>query len=223
VSSITGAENDFAVRHFLNAIIGFFAILFAALVVRLFSGWLPAIITMLALICSPSFFGHCFNNPKDIPFATGFIMALYYILKLMNEMPKGKHQTKVMLAIAMGFALSIRAGGLMLFGFMGMAFFFHWLIQRNKKADIFKATKPYLISFVVILVAGYFIGIAMWPYALRQPLTGALTALKEFEKFSYLTYYELFEGTANAKSWWVWTVIPTGLRALTSCLVWVAA
>ncbi len=203
VSAVIGAENDFAVRHFINAIVGFFAILFAALVVRLFSGWLPAIITLLALVCSPSFFGHCFNNPKDIPFATGFIMALYYILKLMNELPKGKHQTKVMLAIAMGFALSIRAGGLMLFGFMGMAFFFHWLLMRNKKADFFKSIQSYLMSFVVILVAGYFIGIIMWPYALRQPLTGALTALKEFEKFSYLTYYELFEGTRQyIKPWY---------------------
>lgn len=194
VNSIIGAENDFKARHFLNAIIGFLSILFAALTVRLFSGWLPAILTLLAMLCSPSFFGHCFNNPKDIPFATGFIMALYYMLKMILELPRAKHQTKVMLAISIGFAISIRAGGLMLFGFAGLAIGLHWLFNRSKKTDLIKSLKPHFTTFVIVLVAGYVIGILMWPYALRQPLTGAVKALREFEKFSYLTYYELFEG-----------------------------
>ncbi len=195
VNSIIGAENDFNTRHLVNALVGFFCILFAALTVRLFSGWLPALITLIALVCSPSFFGHCFNNPKDIPFAAGYIMALYYLMKLLKELPNAGHQTKVLLAIAIGFAISIRAGGLLLLGFLGMAYFLHWFFFRNKKADFSKTIKPYLIGCIIIGIAGYLIGIAMWPYALRQPLTGALTALREFEKFSFLTYYELFEGT----------------------------
>lgn len=194
ISSITGAENDYLVRHFLNSIIGFLSILFAALIVRLFSGWLPALLTLLVLACSPSFFGHCFNNPKDIPFAAGYIMALYYLLRLMKEFPNPGHQTKVLLAIAIGFALSIRAGGLLLFGILGLAFLMHWLLFSNRKSGLAGSLKPYLIQGLIVAVAGYCIGIAMWPYALRQPLTGAITALKEFEKFSYLTYYELFEG-----------------------------
>src|SRR5690606_3873283 len=132
INSVFGISNEFATRHLINAIVGFFAILFAALLVRLFSGWLPAIIALIAIVCSPSFFGHCFNNPKDIPFATGYIMALYYLLKMMKEMPNAKHQTKVMLAISIGFALSIRAGGLLLFGFLLMGLGLQWLLFRNK-------------------------------------------------------------------------------------------
>lgn len=194
VNSLIGAENDYHVRHLVNALTGFLCILFAALTVRLFAGWMPALLTLIAMACSPSFFGHCFNNPKDIPFAAGYIMAMYYMLKMMREMPSPVHQTKVMLALAIGFALSIRAGGLLLFGILGLALGLHWLFFRNKKAGLAQSTKPYIAALLVTGIAGYCIGIAMWPYALRQPLTGAITALREFEKFSYLTYYELFEG-----------------------------
>jgi tetratricopeptide (TPR) repeat protein len=195
VNSIISSENDFLVRHFVNALVGFLTILFTALVVRAFSGWLPAIIALLALACSPSFFGHAFNNPKDIPFAAGYIMAIYYLVRLLKELPNPRHQTKVMLAIAIGFAISIRAGGLLLIGYLGMFMFLHWMITLPKKAKMLETMKPYFWSFLVIAVSGYLIGIVMWPYALRQPLTGAIKALQEFEKFSYLTYYELFEGT----------------------------
>jgi len=98
------------------------------------------------------------------------------------------------LAIAIGFAISIRAGGLLLLGYLGLFIALHWLIFRNKKIKLIEGIKPYFWPFALVAVTGYLIGIIMWPYALRQPLTGALTALREFEKFSYLTYYELFEG-----------------------------
>jgi tetratricopeptide (TPR) repeat protein len=202
INSVTGAENDFKARHFVNAIVGFLTILFTALVVRSFSGWLPAIITLLAMVCSPSFFGHCFNNPKDIPFAAGYIMTIYYLIRLLKQLPRPTHQTKVMLAIAIGFAISIRAGGLLLLGYLAMFMFLHWILNSNKKGKVLDSMKPYFMSFVVIGVAGYIIGILMWPYALRQPLTGAVKALREFEKFSYLTYYELFEGVRQFNKPW---------------------
>ncbi|MCC6818963.1 MAG: glycosyltransferase family 39 protein [Bacteroidia bacterium] len=204
VNDIIGAKNEFATRHFFNSIVGFLCILFAALTVRLFTGWLPALITLLALTCSPSFFGHCFNNPKDIPFAAGYIMAIFYTLRLIKELPNPRHQTKVMLAIAIGFAISIRAGGLLLIFYLALAALFHFIytISENKKVEMGKVFWKYFKTFGLVALAGYIIGIIMWPYALRQPLTGAIKALREFEKFSYLTYYELFEGTRQyIKPW----------------------
>lgn len=202
INDVFDIKNEYATRHFLNAIVGFFAILFTALIVRLFTGWLPALIALLAMLCSPSFFGHCFNNPKDIPFAAGYIMALYYLLKLIKELPDAKHQTKVMLAIAIGFAISIRAGGLLLLIYLGLAFAIHFaLLKKNSGKQ--KSFKAYFLHFIVVAVGGYLIGIMMWPYALRQPLTGAIKAVREFEKFGFLTYYELFEGTRQyIKPWY---------------------
>lgn len=192
VNSIFSIENEYATRHFLNAIVGFLCILFTALTVRLLAGWLPAIIAMLVMVCSPSFFGHCFNNPKDIPFATGYIMAVYYLLKLLFELPKARHQTKVMLAVAIGFAISIRVQGVLPIAYLCMMLGAYFLMSKVKEKT--KLLKKLAIMAVVIIAGGYFLGILLWPYALRNPLSAPFKALSEFANFSYLTYYELFEG-----------------------------
>lgn len=183
---------EFIVRHLINTLTGFLAILFTALLVRRFSGWLPAILTLIAMVCSPSFFGHSFNNPKDIPFAAGYIMSLYYLIRLLRELPAPGHQTKIMLALAIGFTISIRVQGVLplvfLLFFMGL----HWLLNYAGKKD--SKLTVYLKAGLVVGISGYILGILFWPYALRDPLSGPLKALAEFDKFSYLTYYELFDG-----------------------------
>ena len=203
VNSIIGAENEYKARHFLNMITGFLTILFTALTVRLLSGWLPALITLLAMVCSPSFFGHCFNNPKDIPFAAGYIMAIYYLLKLLKELPNARHQTKVMLAASIAFAISIRANGVLLYAYLGLFMLVHWLITRNKKQKLADSLKPYVFTGLVVTIASYIGGIALWPFALRAPITNVYKAVTEFSSFSYLTYYELFEGVRQyIKPWY---------------------
>lgn len=200
VNSIFDIKNEYATRHFLNALVGFLCILFTSLIVRRLAGWLPAIITLLAMVCSPSFFGHSFNNPKDIPFACGYIMAIYYLIKLLLELPNARHQTKVMLALAIGFAISIRVQGILPIAYLFMFVGLYWLIYQYKSKN--KQVLKYLKLTFLIAVFGYIIGIIFWPYALRAPLTAPFTALKEFEKFSYLTYYELFEGVRIFQKPW---------------------
>lgn len=200
IYSYKQGKQEFSVRHFLNALVGFLAILFTALIVRRLSGWLPAIIALLAMVCSPSFFGHCFNNPKDIPFAAGYIMAVYYIIKLLLELPKAKTQTKAMLALSIGFAISIRVQGvlpiLFLIAFVGLYWLFNHLNSKNKQV------LHYIKMIFGISIVAYIIGIILWPYALRNPFSGPFTALKEFEKFGFLTYYELFEGVRIYQKPW---------------------
>jgi asparagine N-glycosylation enzyme membrane subunit Stt3 len=44
------------------------------------AGFFAALFTLLF----PHFYGHAFINPKDIPFAAGFIWSLYYIVKVID-------------------------------------------------------------------------------------------------------------------------------------------
>ncbi len=193
-------ENEYYTRHLLNTITGFLAILFTALLVRIMAGWLPAIVTLLALIASPSFFGHCFNNPKDIPFAAGYIMSIYYLAKVLMEMPRPSTQSKFMLALSIGFAISIRVQGILPLVYTIMFMAMYWWFNKNKWKN-FKI-KQLIKTIAVIGIVGYIIGIALWPYALRSPLTAPFKALKEFENFGFLTYYELFEGVRMYQKPW---------------------
>lgn len=190
VWKVNPAANLYAIRHFLNAIIGFFVLLFTALLARKMMDWRTAIMALFLVYFSPSFFGHAFNNPKDIPFALGFIMGIYYLVRVLKEWPQPRLQSRVLLAVGLGYCLSIRAGGLLLFAIVGLFVGVHWLLSIKKSPSL----KPYLRYGLPVLILGYFLGIMFWPFALRAPLAGPLKALKEFENFSHLAYYELFEG-----------------------------
>jgi tetratricopeptide (TPR) repeat protein len=189
IHSIT-SFNIYSIRRYLNGLIGFLLLLIIGLFAQYLFGWRAALIAILAAFLSPSFYGHFFNNHKDIPFALGYAMTAYYLVILLNELPKPKFQTMFMLALGVGFSLSVRASGLAQFGivfaFMGL----HWLLNAEKGKNLI----PYLSKFAGMALVAYIIGIALWPYALRDPLSGPISAFKEFSNFSSLHYMELFEG-----------------------------
>lgn len=182
--------NIYAIRHSLNSIVGFLVILFTGLLAWRLMDTRAGVLALLIMYFSPSFFGHSFNNPKDIPFALGFIMSVYYLARTLLEFPKPTLQSRLMLAISLGVVLSVRAGGLMSFAFVVLFFRLYWLLNLKQS----NAIKPFLKYGLPILLIGYLLGISIWPYALRDPLNGVLNALRKFENFSDLTYYELFDG-----------------------------
>lgn len=182
--------NPYVIRHLMNALVGFLIVLFTGLLAFRLGGSRAGLLALLIMFFSPSFFGHFFNNPKDIPFALGFIMGIYYLSRVILEWPRPRLQSRVMLAVGIGYCLSIRAGGLLLFAFVVMFLGFIWLMQYKKD----KSIVPFLRYGLPVLIIGYILGIILWPYALRDPIGGVLKALKEFENFGHLTYHELFEG-----------------------------
>lgn len=189
IHSITGFE-IYNVRRYLNGLIGFLLLLIIGLFAQYLFGWRAALLALLAAFLSPSFYGHFFNNHKDIPFALGYAMTAYYLVMLLKELPKPRFQTLFMLALGVGFSLSVRASGLAQFGIVFAFLGLHWLLNGEKG----KRFTPYLMKFAGITVVAYIIGISLWPYALRDPLTGPIQAFKEFSNFSGLHYMELFEG-----------------------------
>ena len=64
-------------RHASSAVLGWAAILCAALLAALIAGWRAGIITLILMFLSPRFVGDSLMNPKDIPFAAGYMMAIY--------------------------------------------------------------------------------------------------------------------------------------------------
>ena len=54
------------------------------------------------LVLTPAFYGHAFNNPKDIPFATLFVVALYYLVLSVSHFPVVPWTLTVKLGAAVG-------------------------------------------------------------------------------------------------------------------------
>lgn len=194
------------VRHLLIAFFGWLAIVFTALLAREIAGWRAGVLTLVLMFVSPRFLGHSFINPKDIPYAAGFAIGLFFLVRLLKNMPNPNWKSVAGLAVGIGMALGTRAGGLLLIAYVGAFAGLHFVIH-NGIAGLAKDVKlviKYITYFGVGIVGGYILGVLTWPAALQAPLSFPLKALTEFEQFS-IGIRLLFEGgniMSDASPWY---------------------
>lgn len=183
------------VRHIWNAIFGWLAILFAGFFVKEIGGWLAGLLAVGFLFLSPRFLGHSLMNPKDIPFAAGYIMSLFFILRVLKELPKPGWKTLAGLAIAIAIGFGIRAGGLLLVAYLGMFAALEFFGSYGFKAAFsqLKLLVNYKLAVLIPAVSGLIIGLLFWPYALVDPFSHVPEALAELEKYG-INIRMLFNG-----------------------------
>ncbi|MDR1021885.1 MAG: phospholipid carrier-dependent glycosyltransferase [Prevotellaceae bacterium] len=198
VEKILHAEDYMTVRHVINAICGWLAMLFASLIAfRVSKQRKAAILVLLLMFFSPRFLGHSFNNLKDLPLATGMIMGLYYIIVFLQDFPKVKKATIAMLAVSIGFAIAVRIGGLLLIAYFGL-FCAVLFIKNYKLSGIW--TKPDSLLFgkmvrwgLIVVVAGYALAMLLWPYGLVSPIEHPKFVLSYMSQFA-VSIRQNFEG-----------------------------
>lgn len=81
---------EYTTRHILNAWAGFLAILFSVKICRRISNARLGFICAWLMFLAPFFLGNAMNNPKDIPFATVYIAAIYYLICFYDKIPDVK-------------------------------------------------------------------------------------------------------------------------------------
>jgi len=190
---------EFETRHLLNALFGFLAMLFAALIALKLANWRAACITMLFIFLTPTFFGHSMNNAKDIPFAAGYIMSIYFLIRMLDRFPEVKFKDILWLAMAIGFTGSNKINGwLILTSYLIFFAFLLWVFQLYKSRNqliAVVALKKMFFPIVLVIIISYIISIAFWPYAYSNIFTRPLESLKTFENVGKLMiHYELFDG-----------------------------
>lgn len=186
----------------LNALIGGFLILFTSLIAVQLSGYQAGILTILFLLLSPRLLGHSLNNLKDIPFALGYLMALYGIIRSIIRYPKIHYSDLIFLALGFGIAFGTRAGGLII---IPLALFFGLLTAineiRGKDLELFTSWWPGIRlagALLLALAIGYLLGILYWPFALENPVKNPIDALQ------MMTHYEVsIRQVFNGQ--WVWS------------------
>jgi len=209
------------VRHWFNALFGWLAMLFVGLFVREVAGWRYGLLALAFVWLSPRFLGHSLMNPKDIPFAMGYAMALYYMLRWLKHMPKYRWGDLAGLAAGIGIALGLRAGGLLLFAYVGLFAGLDFLFKYGLKGLAAKpgiAGKYALIGIAAALVA-FGLALLVWPYAMQSPIEHTREALGAFSKFG-TRIRVLFQGTnimSDQTPWYysiVWIYKTTPIFAL---------
>src|SRR5690606_25823563 len=117
---------EYTTRHILNAWAGFVAIYFSARIVALLTDKRLATLCVWLMFLSPFFLGHAMNNPKDIPFAAAYIMAVYFIIRFFERFPTTNWKDYFWLILSIGIAINVRVAGILLipylFVYVGMIY-----------------------------------------------------------------------------------------------------
>ncbi|RYE23642.1 MAG: tetratricopeptide repeat protein [Sphingobacteriales bacterium] len=196
-------------RHFFNALIGAILMIFTGLLARRLSGkWIIGTLALLFIFFSPRIFGESMNNPKDIPFACGFVIGLYFTIALLQDAPTKLWRNAFGLALGFVLAFGVRAaGGILLIAYVGMFCLLYYFMNKpfreTLKADNNKLFKKAIIALAVAFVVGYIIALLAWPWGLQSPISNPLAALKEMTNRSVILRV-LFDGeywSNNALPW----------------------
>lgn len=227
-NKILHTKNPYTLRHALNAACGWTAMLFCGMLAAIFMGWEAGLIAFLLLLLSPGFFGQMMNNPKDIPFAAGYIAGLYFIVRFILNSPNSKRNFAVFAGVAIACAMNVRVAGMLLLIYTVM-FYGLYRFSYEKFAVLGKLFKPKSAKHLLLLLAvGYFGGVLFWPFGLSNPFTHPLNALSELEKFP-VKIKVLFEGNeimSGQLPWYYplkWISISIPLTVLFASLIYFGA
>lgn len=191
-------ENYMEFRHFWNAIFGWLIFVFVALIARRVTkgSWLWATVAFVLCYFTPRIFGEALNNPKDIPFALGYVMSLYYAMKVFHNFPNYRAWDIAGLTFGIALGISIRIGGLLFIGITGVYMGLKYIESIGLKTFLgFKWTQMriWLSAFVLVSISAYVLGVYVWPYGWKAPLDNPMKALSAFTDFQ-VSLRQLFEG-----------------------------
>ena len=167
----------YEIRHLLVALTGLLAIIAVGRLARRADA--DPLLAQLTLVCLPQFWGHAFNNSKDIPFACAVAWTLLAFARL-AERPSWRRAG--IAGVCAGLALSVRAGGILVFAIAAATVF----ATASRKRDM-------LARLAAAGAIAWVLMIAFWPWAHHDPIGNPLRALREATSFSR-QYEVLFEG-----------------------------
>jgi len=170
-------------NHLVNALFGFLGVIAVYKLGSFLASPLTGFLSALFLILTPRFYGHTFNNPKDIPMAVLSTFVVYYLVRAIPYLPRIPRALFLKLGISLGLALAVRVGAIILVGYIGIAFGL-WIFNRcfldsdsrqNRitfKSDFWKLS----MTFLGVCLIAYFVMLIWWPAAqvrpIKQPLKG---------------------------------------------------
>lgn len=187
-----------ATMHLMNALVGLLGIVGCWKLARWLSGPRTAFFAGLLLVLVPAYYGHMFNNPKDIPFAAAYVWSLYYLVRVMGCLPRVSWHLSVKMGLVAGACMSIRMGGLLLLAYMGLLVAGRLVVAIKQNCGLRELThEAGSMTINFLLPAGliaYVVMCVFWPWAQANPLIRPFQALN-FVTTRSLDYMPvLFEG-----------------------------
>ena len=195
-------------RHLFNALVGLLGIVGMFQLGKRLRSERLGILAATLLFLTPLYFGHMFNNPKDIPFAVAYLWSAVVLIDVLRGFPNLDTGLTWRAGLVFGLTLSTRIGGALVIFYFLILILIKCLINRPSKDDFISLLRQVffvgLISWIVMLSA--------WPFSLVRPFSGPFIALREFSKFNWDSKI-LFKGQWFVANDLPWDYIPHYLFA----------
>ena len=173
-------------HHLINAIAGLLGVVVVYKIGATLGTSSTGLLAAILLLLIPRYYGHAFNNPKDIPFAICYAWSLYHLIRGLSEIPHLSWKRIIFTGLTIGLTLGTRIGGLILFGYLGLfwtlTYFLDAMRTPQKKIAYLKT---YAIQMASIIAIAWIAMLAFWPRAQQEPFTYPFYALRYFSHFTH--------------------------------------
>ena len=182
------------VRHLVNAAFALLLIFTLAFWARDLGGYRAASLLLLLALGSPRLLGHGVMNPKDIPFAAGYTVAIYFLFRLLRSLPQPRPVDIAGFVLGAALATGQRVGGLLVIAYAGLFMGIDFLFRYGLKGLIdYKQVGRYALYWGGSSLLAFGLALLVWPYAMQSPIKHTLEALEVFSNYS-VRISVLFEG-----------------------------
>lgn len=201
-------------RHLLNGLVGLLGVVGVWKLGKALGGPRAGFIAALLLLLMPVWYGHSFNNPKDIPFAVAVVWSTYYMVRIAPRLPAPPLALAAKFGVAAGLGLGVRVGGLLLFCYLGLLLTLWTLWRLAEHRDWRRLVADAWGGFSRVLLpaaaVAYPVMLICWPWAQLDPIDNPLRALSFFthETFPFKT---IFWGQYFPATDLPWTYLPAHL------------
>ncbi len=182
---------------------------------RLLGGAWGGLLALAFTVLTPVYYGHQFNNPKDIPFAVGYVWGLYFIARLwlrlsQPEQLKIAPRSWLALSVVLALGMSVRLGGAVLVAYLLLAILLHladvwrlrgWSAALASRGLLGRALLTSLLAWALMALA--------WPRALFRPVAGPVAALQTVTHFTRYDSPTWLAGEKISSHRVPWDYLPT--------------
>lgn len=182
---------------------------------RLLGGAWGGLLALAFTVLTPVYYGHQFNNPKDIPFAVGYVWGLYFIARLWQRLSHAGQERVapgewLALGVVLALGMSVRLGGAVLVAYLLLAILLHladvWRLQGSSFA---LASKGLLGRALLTSLLAWGLMALAWPRALFRPVAGPVAALQTVTHFTRYDSPTWLAGRKFSSNHVPWDYLPT--------------
>ena len=210
------------IRHACIAATWVLAVLAAIRFARLLDLALVPAFACLALATLPAFYGHAFQNSKDMPFAAAFAWSMVAIATWLGR-SRPSWRDAALAGVMMGLVIAVRVGGVLVFGFLAVGLACRWWLGigsvaagalpglersapgeaggedlprgggREERLAAARRLLRLAAQTAVVAAIAWALMVATWPFAQEAPIRNPLEALAVATAFP-VRFPVLFEG-----------------------------